>query len=692
MVTELTNSEYTLCENDRDIYKNTLTKVHFQHNTCGHIFVSCIDRFRTKIQNNKIPCSECMRKKEDLRFEQVRALRYNYDWAKKTLFEKTNNAYILCDENDRVIYENKFTPNIHFEHSECGTKFQASLEEVIRAYKAGYHFCPNCKSLAIYNIKIGAPRIKKFSYDWVCQEIKDITSGEYEVVENDEDRINYNGKLTPLQFIHNKCGRTFRAKPKNLRYSFVHRGSGCPLCGQESSNKSRAETIHMKKNEGTNTRKRFSSLEEFWNEYHDDEYEILSDSSEYKTLQTKMKFRHKVCGHEYTTSLTYFKNGRRCPKCANEKRSNHLTPKRDIDTFREKFKSWDVDDEYELISTEYIDSKTKFQFKHKVCGSIFEMRPNDFQQGYRCAECAKLKSRPENDIKEFIATHYSGSILTNYRDLIPPLEVDIYIPEKNIGIEFDGLYWHQERRVGKRYHYDKTKKCLEKGVRLIHIFEDEWRDKQDIVKSKILNILGISSQQRIFARKCECIDLSGDKSYTKQIREFLDKNHIQGYCTSTYQIGLFYNDDLVAIGCFNNLRSSMNKSSNSNSHDMIRYASSIDRSVVGGCGKIIEFFRKSYDCRYLKTLADLRWCSSVTNLYTKLGFKVENRVDPRYFYVNKDERELRRIPRFTFRKERIKTRFPNIYDEALTEFQMMDKTNFFRIWDAGKITYSKTFL
>lgn len=691
MVTELTNSEYTLCEDNRDIYKNTLTKVHFQHNTCGHIFVSCIDRFRTKIQNNKIPCTACMRKKEDLRFEQVRALRYNYDWAKKTLFEKTNNAYILCDENDRDIYENKFTPNIHFEHSECGTKFQASLEEVLRSYKAGYHFCPQCKALALYNIQVGTPNIKRFSYDWVCQEIKTITSGEYEVVENDEDRKNYNGKLTPIHFIHNKCGRTFQSRPKDLRYLFTHRGSGCPLCGRENSNKNRNNTIYKKTIEGTNIRERFSSFTEFWNKYHDDEYDVLSDPSEFKSLQTKMKFKHKVCGHEFLVALSCFKNGSRCPKCANEKRATHLTPKRDISVFREKFKLWDSNNEYDLISTEYINNKTKLQFRHKKCGTVFEMRPNDFQQGYRCPECAKLKSGPEIDIKNFIAEHYCGEILTNYRNLIPLLEIDVYIPEKNVAIEFDGLYWHQERRVGKKYHYDKTKKCLDKGVRLLHIFEDEWRDQQDIVKSKILNILGISNTEKIFARKCECVDLTKNKDRVKEIRDFLDKNHIQGYCTSTYQIGLLYNNKLVAIGCFNNLRSSMNKSGNNNSYDMIRYASGIDLNVVGGCGKIIEFFRKKYNCNFLKTLADLRWCSSTTNLYTHLGFKIENYVEPRYFYVNKDEQNLVRLPRFTFRKERIKTKFPNIYDEKLTEFQIMDRTNYFRVWDAGKITYSKTF-
>jgi hypothetical protein len=129
----------------------------------------------------------------------------------------------------------------------------------------------------------------------------------------------------------------------------------------------------------------------------------------------------------------------------------------------------------------------------------------------------------------------------------------------------------------------------------------------------------------------------------------------------------------------------MNNNNIENAWDMIRYATKLDCSVIGGCGKIISHFVADTKCAFLKTLADLRWSSRENNMYLKLGFKEENYVVPRYFYTDGHKR----FPRFEFRKDKIKEKFPNIYDPNLTEFEMMDKTNLVRIWDAGKITYSK---
>ena len=168
---------------------------------------------------------------------------------------------------------------------------------------------------------------------------------------------------------------------------------------------------------------------------------------------------------------------------------------------------------------------------------------------------------------------------------------------------------------------------------------------------------------------------------------FLDKNHIQGAVSLTCAYGLYYNDTLVAVGGFNKLRNSMNKKSITDAWDMIRYATDINYHIIGGCGKIISNFVKLENCKYIKTLADLRWSDSSNNIYISLGFSESSRVEPRYFYTDGHKR----LGRFNFRKDKIKEKFPDIYDEKLTEFEMMDKTYFERIWDAGKITYEKHF-
>lgn len=84
--------------------------------------------------------------------------------------------------------------------------------------------------------------------------------------------------------------------------------------------------------------------------------------------------------------------------------------------------------------------------------------------------------------------------------------------------------------------------------------------KQDIVKSKLMNILGVSTAIKVYARKTTVGDIS-----TELAREFLNKNHIQGYTTSAIKRGLFYKDQLVSVILFNKLRDNMNKGGYKNS-------------------------------------------------------------------------------------------------------------------------------
>ena len=127
----------------------------------------------------------------------------------------------------------------------------------------------------------------------------------------------------------------------------------------------------------------------------------------------------------------------------------------------------------------------------------------------------------EKEISDFIKSICNYEILENDRNIISPKELDVYIPQKNLAIEFDGLYFHSTK-FGKDsdYHLGKTLACEEKGIRLIHIFEDEWLFKRQIVESIIKSALGIY-KQKIFARNCEVKEID-DKTF----RNFCNENHI----------------------------------------------------------------------------------------------------------------------------------------------------------------------
>ena len=131
----------------------------------------------------------------------------------------------------------------------------------------------------------------------------------------------------------------------------------------------------------------------------------------------------------------------------------------------------------------------------------------------------------ENDIIEFLDTL---KIQYNLKDryIINPYELDIYIPDKKVAIECNGIYWHSSKVISdNKYHYNKSKLCEEKGIRLIHIFEYEWYNQrqQPILKNIIKNALGIN-EYKLYARKLK-IEIRSSAS----MKDFFNKNNIQGF-------------------------------------------------------------------------------------------------------------------------------------------------------------------
>ena len=126
----------------------------------------------------------------------------------------------------------------------------------------------------------------------------------------------------------------------------------------------------------------------------------------------------------------------------------------------------------------------------------------------KCPYCENLFNRSilEKKLLEFIKQNYNGEIIENSKRIISPYEIDIYLPEKKLAFEFNGLYWHNELNKSNDYHLMKTNMCEAQGIHLIHIYEDNWLYKQEIVKSMILNLLGKS--ERILATKCEIKEVS----------------------------------------------------------------------------------------------------------------------------------------------------------------------------------------
>lgn len=287
------------------------------------------------------------------------------------------------------------------------------------------------------------------------------------------------------------------------------------------------------------------------------------------------------------------------------------------------------------------------------------------------------QSKEEIELLDYIKSIYKEEIQTSVRGLIDNLELDILLPKLNIAIEYNGLYWHSERNdTTKEYHINKTLKCKEKNIRLIHIFSDEWYNKKDIVKSKLNHIINSKTNNSIYARKCVIKQIN-----KKDKNIFLNKFHIQGEDRSKIHLGLYFNEELVAVMTFSNARVALGgKSINKNEWELSRFATS--NHIVGGASKLISHFKKQFKPEMIYSYSDNRWTSFDSNVYIQLGFTKKNISEPGYWYT-KDFKT--RIHRYNLRKQKLEKMGVNITNK--TELEITKELGYFRVWDCGVTRY-----
>ncbi len=320
----------------------------------------------------------------------------------------------------------------------------------------------------------------------------------------------------------------------------------------------------------------------------------------------------------------------------------------------------------ELNNTEYIllcdDCNSNFSINRQL------WRNRIYNKTKICLICNPItnKSNKEIELFDFIKSNYYGS-LSSDRTVLNGKELDIYLPELDLAFEFNGLYWHSDLHKDKNYHLNKTNECLSKNINLIHIWEDDWNFKQDIVKSIILNKLGKS--KKIFARKCEIRNVNN-----KDVKNFLINNHIQGFVGSNIKLGLYYNDELVSLMTFGNLRRSLGQLSLEGSYELLRFCNKLGYSNIGGASKLFKHFLNNYDVKEVISYSDNS--RGFGNLYNKLKFEYSHDTVPNYYWCKDGVKHHR----FSYRKDKL---VKEGYDPNKTEVQIMSERGYYRIFDCG---------
>lgn len=496
----------------------------------------------------------------------------------------------------------------------CGADFEAIPCDLLHG-----HGCRNCF--------INAHKAKYLvSYDEMVERFNKIHKGKYSYGKNDKDKL-----YAPNDEIIITC-------PEHgdfVKTVYRHRVNGCYKCGMKAFSMGKLRPV-----------------EDFRREFEEKVGDKISfNDSDFVNMNAKIKFHCNVCGHDFMRKPTSFLYFSKCPEC-NKKILSALKTKT-----TEQFKV-EITEKYNGF---YILDKTVYTKNNEPCiitcpeHGDFITTPNVILRGYGCPKHYNNKSKQELSLTNFISELIGKENGTpSDRSLLDGNELDYYSNVYNVAIEYDGLFWHSDNFKNSDYHLKKTQACAELGVKLFHVFEDEWLTKQDIVKNifkrffnKIENVIDVND--------CEIRAITLDDS-----KNFLNENHIKGECKTNENpriaFGMFCDDDLVSIAVLSKLEEYKYK--------LIRYSTKLDLTINNAFETMLQYIKKHLDIDELHLSLDKRYPLNIDLM--DLGFELINETEPMRYNVV-----------FNLRCD----------DEELSQIQLSKKAVVRQIYDCGQEEY-----
>lgn len=428
----------------------------------------------------------------------------------------------------------------------------------------------------------------------------------------DFSRAEYHGALKPITGIICPTHGEFSQYSAQLRKD----GAGCPKCGNDS----RAEKRRLDPDEFI---RRAS-------EVHPGRFTY--GSTKYINMTTKVVVTCPSHGDFSISPIKLVHESQGCPVCANSTRGHRIDvaagAAKSAKSKRESYKSKFEErarlvhgDLYDYSEHGYTSGRDKVSIICKKHGK-FEQAVYHHLDGQGCPRCGQ-KSAPEEEVASFLSIF--TTVERRNRTLIAPKEVDIYLPEHRIAVEFCGMYWHShgdrdDERKNKLRHAEKHRMCAEKGVRLITIFETEWQDRKATIKRLLRNAIG-KTKGKLMARKCILKEV-----HQHDARAFYDKYHPQGGSGHGEHLGLYWGGKLVACMRFTFGNNDRGHGAKSRQWTLSRYASRV--SVAGAAGRLFKAFLEKRDPSSVKSFSDNRLFGG--GMYGQLGFSLEDDVPPDY--------------------------------------------------------------
>ena len=452
----------------------------------------------------------------------------------------------------------------------------------------------------------------------------------------DYSLVNYVNAKTKIEIICPNHGKFMQMPCDHLK------GRGCCKCGRD-----------LQRNKASDS---FDEFVRKAKKIHNNKY--IYDKFKYTNNNQAIKIKCPSHGIFKQTIKSHLR-GKGCPQCGVVFSSN--CNRLGTDRFIEKANKIH-NNKYDYSLVNYVNALTKIEIICPNHGRFMQI-PNNHLRGHGCMLCPTVISRGHQEVIDYLS-NLSGEMVVNDRTIINPYELDIYLPKKKIAIEYHGLFYHsynsQETINERNKHSAKYDMCEDKDIQLIQIFENEWFDRNNIVKSTLKHKIGMTDIS-IGARECEIVDPFD--GYNK----FMDNNHMQGHRCASVKIGLKHGDDVVSCMTF--------AKHNKYQWEVIRFANKLNHNIMGGASKIFRYFIASYEPDLILTFADRRYSNG--NLYRRLGFKYHSKTNPNYFYIKHGM-----FSRQQFQKHKLHKKLAH-FDKNKTESQNMFDNGYRRLWDAG---------
>ena len=415
---------------------------------------------------------------------------------------------------------------------------------------------------------------------------------------------------------------------------------------------------------------RYRTTESLINEFR----EVHGGKYDYSKVEF-VKMHEKVCiicpehGEFWQTPSKHLTKEQGCPKCSRA----HRNDKKRITV--EQFKEHCSEIHNNKYDYSLVNFKTKMDYVDIICPKhgVFRQQANNHWNGYGCMKCgverAGIVSKGESDIAELVESIVGAeNVIRNDRSVLGGKEIDIYVPSKKIGVEYNGILFHSEKYdKDNQYHLNKTEGCRKKGVRLIHVFEDEYDRRPELVLDMIRKIMGDTDG----LKNVDIYDVTVVKKISGEMgRKFFKFNHIEG-CDKGDLLcyGAYAGKKLVAVMGFS-------KDIDEDCWKLARYTEKIGYKCVGVDKALFKLFIEENNAVKVSGFLDRRWTAfEENNWLIDLGFKLDGTVEPDYRYIYINATDPRRYKVGEKKNMNEETGYVKIWDCGLWRFEWNKKEN-----------------